>query len=357
MIPGMAFATDTGQLYCFYADDVNVNSSNSEIIAKEGKTLADVAMTSPQVEIDSQGEFYFAIKDGDKYKAVKWSNPAKCPITWPDNDKVNCQMGGDEYEYNISISALGDYKVSYNEGNTKYELTVNCKLPEETSEDSATGLMTTLEANFGGESYGNGCEIQAGKSKTVQFCVGKDDGSDMTFDTLIPAADKDFAVYDLNGNETTDIKLTPLADGRMEISTSSSIRSKTMFQIKYIGSEYELNSSNNFTVTVTASASAVKAIRAGSITGVSAKAYKKNIKVSFRAMKNVDGYKIYRSTKKSSGYKLVKTVSKNSFTDTKSLKKGTRYYYKVRGYVRSNDKTYYSKYSRVVSVKSLVTRK
>ncbi len=463
MIPGMAFAGEDTTLYCFDADNESITVSNGYLSRNDGKTLYPF---SPEVIINTDNTFYFAIKDGNKYKAVKWADSKKCPITWS-SDYVSCHQGGDDYEYKVSISKLSDnYKASYVQNGTTHTLTMECRLPYvgcyssdtasmnyyldsfkysddnaefyvvSTSENTVVDLKyvkyydgsesiddkdiitgvdikntsdnkvkkvtvnksafnntnklegsmvitykiaegneiytnsygfeiygpennssinTTLEASFGMGSYGKGCDIQAGKSKTVQFCVGKDDGSDMTFDTLIPATDKDFAVYDLDGNETSDIKLTPLADGKMEISASSSISPKTNFEIKYIGTEYELNTNNCFTVIVAASESAVKTIKASSITGAVAKAYKKNIKVSFKAMKNVDGYKIYRSTKKSSGYKLVKTVSKNSFTDTKSLKKGTRYYYKVRGYVKANDETYYSKYSKVVSAKSKVT--
>ena len=38
---------------------------------------------------------------------------------------------------------------------------------------------------------------------------------------------------------------------------------------------------------------------------------------------------IYRSTSKNSGYKTIATISGNKYTD-KKVKKGKRYYYKVK---------------------------
>jgi len=44
----------------------------------------------------------------------------------------------------------------------------------------------------------------------------------------------------------------------------------------------------------------------------------------------VQGYEIWKSTKKNSGFKKMFTTEKTSYKNTKGLKKGTRYYYKVR---------------------------
>lgn len=76
--------------------------------------------------------------------------------------------------------------------------------------------------------------------------------------------------------------------------------------------------------------------------------------VKWKKVAGVTGYRIYRATKKNGTYKLVRKSACNShftWTNTK-LKKGKRYYYKVRPYTVINGKTYWGKYSAIVSVKA-----
>lgn len=454
MMPAVVSAAES-ELYCFDTGDVTVGS-NGYLKAADGELVP----REPQVVVGRGFTFYFATKDGDKYKAVKWGSSGKCPITW-ESDKVTCRQGGDDYEYEVNISELGDsYEAAYAKSGTTYALTMKCMLPHagcylsETAtgdaylgnsfqckddvysfyivaEEEITGarfvkefldganakmkdvtgvaisdvagknnvkkvtvnkdvftknkqelagdmvvnygegsysafsffiygpsaddmIATSLQANLGGDYYGNCCTLQAGRSKDVQFYVGEDDGNDLSFNTKIPATKEDFAVFGESGEKTADVELTPLEDGKMRITPSSSISRKTTFEIKYIGSEYEFSAGDYFELTVTASSA--KAIKNSSISGLTAKPGKSGIVISFKKMKNADGYKIYRSTKKSSGYKLIASVTKNKLSDCKSLKKGTRYYYKVRGYVKTTGTaTVYSRYSSVVSAKSKVT--
>ena len=64
--------------------------------------------------------------------------------------------------------------------------------------------------------------------------------------------------------------------------------------------------------------------------GLKAKAGKKKASVSWKKVTGAKKYEVYRSAKKKSGYKKVSTVKTNKLTDKKKLKKGKKYYYKVR---------------------------
>lgn len=77
----------------------------------------------------------------------------------------------------------------------------------------------------------------------------------------------------------------------------------------------------------------------------------KNVYVRWKAIKGslegLEGYEVFRSTKKSSGYgkKPYFETKKTHYTNNKALKKGTRYYYKVRGFVTVDGIRHYTGWS------------
>ena len=81
---------------------------------------------------------------------------------------------------------------------------------------------------------------------------------------------------------------------------------------------------------------------------------KKTAKISWKKVSRATGYEVYRKTGKNGTYKKIKTISKAStvsYTDSKSLKKGKTYFYKVRAYKKMSGKVYYSAFSTEKSIK------
>lgn len=82
------------------------------------------------------------------------------------------------------------------------------------------------------------------------------------------------------------------------------------------------------------------------------KSGKKTIKITWSKVSGTTKYQIYMSKKKSSGYKRIKTASAKSYGYTKKgLKRGKRYYFKVRSYKTIGKTKYYSSFSQVKSIK------
>lgn len=85
---------------------------------------------------------------------------------------------------------------------------------------------------------------------------------------------------------------------------------------------------------------------------VTLKAGSKKITIKWIKISGAKGYKIYRSTSKNGKYSLIKTTTSSSYTNSK-LKKGGRYYYKVRAYRIVNGKTIYGNYSPIKNTKAM----
>ncbi len=77
-----------------------------------------------------------------------------------------------------------------------------------------------------------------------------------------------------------------------------------------------------------------------------------NVTINWEEVNGASGYQIKYATNKK--LKKAKTVKSSSPTKKLSnLKKGKKYYYKVRAYKKGNDgKTFYSKWSKVKKFKT-----
>ncbi|MCQ4636218.1 fibronectin type III domain-containing protein [Anaerovorax odorimutans] len=71
------------------------------------------------------------------------------------------------------------------------------------------------------------------------------------------------------------------------------------------------------------------------------------LKITWKKVSGANGYVVYKASSKKGKYKKVKTVKKGTKMNNTRLKKGKKYYYKVRAYKTVDKKKYYSKYSKV----------
>ena len=80
-------------------------------------------------------------------------------------------------------------------------------------------------------------------------------------------------------------------------------------------------------------------------TSLKTTAGKRKVTITYKKATGATKYEIYRSTQKSKGYKKIATTTKTKYVDSK-VKKGKKYYYKVRT-VRTGNGTAYSAYTGV----------
>ena len=65
-----------------------------------------------------------------------------------------------------------------------------------------------------------------------------------------------------------------------------------------------------------------------------------------------DGFEVWKSSSKTSGYKQVRDTAKLTYKNTSGLKKGSRYYYKVRAYKLVGEEKIYTGWSNITYKKA-----
>lgn len=106
------------------------------------------------------------------------------------------------------------------------------------------------------------------------------------------------------------------------------------------------------TTSETGNTTQTKKIKVAKVTNLKKRSVQKHtVKLSWKKLKNVSGYKIYKYSPKAKKYKLYKTTKKNVLT-IKKLKRKTVYKFKVKAYKKSGKKTYNGPASKVLRVKT-----
>ncbi|MBU5429177.1 Ig-like domain-containing protein [Kineothrix sp. MSJ-39] len=154
-----------------------------------------------------------------------------------------------------------------------------------------------------------------------------------------------YAIYRLSGGSYKRIKTVKastrqvtlaLADGKQAYSYRVCAY-RTIDGKKYYGGKSGVKTA----------VSAVSSLQAKAVRG-------KGIKLTWKSLKTVDGYVIYRKTGKNGSYKKIKTAAgkKNSSYTDKKAQKGKTYYYRIRAYRLLDGKKVFGSYTQNIKVKA-----
>ena len=100
----------------------------------------------------------------------------------------------------------------------------------------------------------------------------------------------------------------------------------------------------------------ITGVKKTSVKLTAASTAKKKAKLTWKKSKGykADAYEVYRATSKNGKYVKVFTTKRAdalSYTGSKNLKSGKKYYFKVRGVRTIDGKKYYTKWSNISSLK------
>jgi len=319
-----------------------------------------------------------AFKDAE---AAVLALPSASKVTLADTAAVDAAKAKYELDKNVYVDA---YEEKYGEGNTFIgETSADAKLDAIAS--ALTGLGTKLQ-NFKNEAFATYLAPTAYAKYTAEQQVALTAAYNAAVAAIQTAAetgyanDVDYVIEDAK-TELADIATKAftkemaklIADAKAALATTynaAEYSAEGLAKIAEILSTLDTATSKKAVATKTVAArkaiaavdetleaealaaAAEKATKIASVEGLkikaSSKAGKGWIKVQWKVTGNTDyveGYQLYKSTKAQTGYKKCITTTKTSFKNTKNLKKGTRYFYKVRAFVTVDDVKYYSDWS------------
>ncbi|MBQ1407719.1 MAG: Ig domain-containing protein, partial [Eubacterium sp.] len=250
------------------------------------------------------------------------SNATDKTIKWTSSDSTNAPV--DEYG-TVEFKKAGNYKITatLSSGN-KFSYTLH--VVDLTSEGSYLNDVSEIKINK------SKLELQKGTASQIRVTLGPTPcySGDMMWTSL----DKKVATVDENG----------------------------VVKAKGVGTTYvvvfELASRQYKKCKVTVSkkmptSQKIEIAKSRQIPKLKVTAKKKGkALVKWSKVKGVTGYQIYRATKKNGKYKKVATVKKAKTVKktVKKLKKGKKYWFKVRTYTKIKGKTYTGKWSPKVMI-------
>ena len=375
---------NSGWIYKVNGNAPNVYMGSYYINDGDVIELSYVADYTQDTEVvpEATGEFKANIKGNIAEVTIPEDNFAT--LTWAaiDKDTTNINLriteteNADKIIVKIAKDALGDVAYSTTKGlsveTLKGKITLDTKalnaLMKQADSDEISFVFETKavsesqKALLGNDITMTEITVMAGEKKITDFGEG-DIRTAIALAGGINSEEAGLAYFDKDGKVTKVKGETVTINGRQYYVVSSYGKQFILAKKTSIDEAIKSQNNNGKQDDTTApssqkpdTSSIVKKIRATIITG-KAKGQKKYIRLKLKTKgSKVTKYQIFRATRKNGRYKKITETKKRIYKDKKKLRKGRRYYYKVRGYRVVNGKKVYTKWSKVFRGK-LVTKK
>ncbi len=296
--------------------------------------LVSVDKTAPVLTLSAP--IFYADPDSGKY-TITGTADAGSQIIYNDDDGPTSVDAADNGSFAIS----GTLEESTNTA----VLSLYAKDSAENASASQAALITKQKQQSGGSSSGGSSYVPVQKPTIL---AGKG------FQTMLSADGTKLTITAAAGYEITDVLLNGVSKG--SVTQLSGLKTGDKVEIKTAKKAESAEPSKPTDPTNPSTDESIRNIKEGventSITLKSKLTKNKKILLSWTKSKGykVDRFQIYRSVKKNSGYgKKAFFATKNgevsTYLNTKNLRTGKTYYYKLRGVRIIDGKKYYTQWS------------
>lgn len=369
------WGVDTGRTYSYnlqkllpnhtYYIETYSNSNKGEYKLKFNKVVDDIPnvltgastmamkqMVSGNIENEKDNDWFTFTTDSKDsfYKLIVSNVGVSGNIYYKIYANADCTEVVSEEDWGLGTSKTYEYNLKKLEPNHTYYVNV--------WSNGNTGqykLKVTPSVDDVKDTIEQAKKLTLNKTKTYFKLQNEEDTDVFSFKTTdYTNYTLDFANTSINGNVTIEIY-----SGK-DCLDNQKIYERTLgYKKAATGEEKKLNGLKRFkTYYVKITGNAIGKYRlsvsVSAPTAKVAKASTKKVKITWAKVSRASGYEIYRANSKNGTYKKIATIkggTKVQYIDSKSLKKGKIYYYKIRAYKKVNGKTYYSDFSSVKSIK------
>ena len=336
----------------------------------EGKSFAKVGETNGETAFEDSGlvigqEYIYVVKavkviDDVKYISSKSAEASVKPIinggtayfaTATAYNTINVYWGVTD-----SATSYKVYRSTESDGSYKLIATVSGTSYKDTGVDIANAYFYKIVPsvkNSAGTTDGAASAVVSAKTaleNAENLKASAVDGSKISLSWSKVAGATGYVVYRSEKKDSGFKKLGTTKGSASYTDGKAKPYTKYFYKVR----AYRAVDGKNYYSAYTDVASAKTSLK--KVTGLKAvsKSYNE-IKLTWSKVAGATGYVIYRSTTKGGTFKKVGTSSTNNFVNAK-VKTGTKYFYKVKAYVKLADGNRYSAYSAAVSCKAALAK-